>query len=230
MTVRNPLPAQGGIDPEPIAEARVLAPGAFRETIERAITADDYATIAARSPGLQRAAAQLDWTGSWYEADVAVDPLGTETAGARLIDAVETMLYRYRRMGHDLRVEAATYVPITLGLEICVGPGYDRGHVRSALISRLGNRANADGTRGFFHPDSLSFGDDVYLSRIVAAALTVVGVEDATVTELHRCLMEPNHEIANGVLPLAPGEIAQLDNDPDHPERGVLHIVMRGGR
>jgi predicted phage baseplate assembly protein len=230
VTVRNPLPAHGGVDPEPIAEAKLLAPRGFRQTIERAIIADDYARIAERNAGLQRASAQLVWTGSWYESDVAIDPLGREMADPTTLQLIEGILYRYRRMGHDLRVQAAVYVPITLRLKICVLPGYDRGHVKAALISRFSNRVNSDGSTGFFHPDALSFGENVYLSRIIAAAQSVVGVEFATVVAFHRCLEEPNQEIANGVLPLASNEIAQLDNDPDHPERGGLEIVMRGGR
>jgi hypothetical protein len=230
VTVRNPLPALGGVDPEPIRLAKLLAPRGFRQPIERAIIADDYARIAERNPGLQRASAELLWTGSWYEADVAIDALGTESAEPVMLRFIEGMLYRYRRIGHDLRVQAADHVPILLRLEICVLPRYDGGHVKAALISRFSNRVNSDGSTGFFHPDAVSFGQDIYLSRIIAAAQSVVGVASATVVAFHRCLEEPNQEIANGVLPLACNEIAQLDNDPDHPERGGLHIVVRGGR
>ena len=40
--VRNPLPAQGGVDPESIETVRQRAPYAFR-TQERAVTPEDYA-------------------------------------------------------------------------------------------------------------------------------------------------------------------------------------------
>lgn len=230
IAVRNPLPAQGGVDPEPLAEAKLFAPAAFRKTLERAIIADDYAAIAALDPRLQRASARLAWTGSWYEADVAVDPWGTETAAPALLRQLRCKLRRYRRIGHDLRVQQALYVPIQLTLEVCVLPGYDRGHVKAALLKRFSNRTNPDGTRGFFAPDNLSFGDGIYLSQIVAAAQAVTGVECVTVSELHRCLEPPNQELQNGLLPLGVNEIAQLDNDPSYPEHGQLQIVMRGGR
>ena len=230
VTARNPLPAIGGTAAEPIEEARLFAPRAFRKQIERAITAADYAELAERNAALQRAAARLAWTGSWYEADVAVDPLGTEHADDALLAAITGDLYRYRRMGHDLRVQPARYVPLELRLEVCVRPGYDRGHVKAALLARFGNRRGPGSARGFFHPDELSLGDSIQLSRIVAAAQMVTGVECVTVTELHRLFAKPNHEIDNGVLPLASYEIAQLDNDPNHPERGQLQIDVRGGR
>jgi hypothetical protein len=230
VVVRNPLPAQGGVDPEPIAEAKLLAPTAFRRQIERAIIASDYAELAQRHPALQRAAAKLAWTGSWNEAEVAIDPLGLEAADEALVKALDGYLHTYRRMGHDVHVQKAIYVPLLLTLEVCALPGHDRGHVKAALLARFGNRKAPDGQRGFFHPDELSFGEGIFLSRIIAAAQAVPGVECVTVTQLQRCFEASNHEILNGVLLLASFEIAQLDNDPNHPERGQLQILVRGGR
>jgi len=232
IAVRNPLPALGGIDPEPVAEAKLFAPHDFRdpEKIQRAITVEDYAKLARRTARLQGASARLAWTGSWYEADVSVDPLGVEGADEVLLKLIKGSLRKYRRMGHDLRVQAAVYVPIELSLFVCALPGYDRGHLKAALLALFSNRVNADGTAGFFHPDALGLGEDVYLSRIVAAAQSVPGVQCVTVEEFHRRFELPNNEIANGVLPIASSEIAQLDNDPDFPERGRLQIVVGGGR
>lgn len=231
IAVRNPLPAVGGVDPEPIADAKLFAPRAFRDPmqVQRAITGDDYAVLAARNRALQGASARLVWTGSWYEADVAVDPLQRENADRRLLEAVEYSLYRYRRMGHDLHVKAAVYVPITLALSACALPGYERGQVKAALLAAFGSRFAADGKPGYFHPDRLRLGQDLYLSPILAAAQAVPGVECVTVERFHRQFEPPRNEIADGVLPLASNEIAQLDNDPDLPERGQLAIVVRGG-
>jgi predicted phage baseplate assembly protein len=230
LHARNPLPAQGGTDPEPIAEAKLFAPRAFRKRLERAITADDYAQLAAGNPALQRAAARLAWNGSWYEAKVSVDPLGGRPADAKLLDAITGSLHRHRRMGHDLRVEQAALVPIKVTLEVCARAGYDRGHVKAALLARFCSPPGTAGTAAFFDADNLSFGDAIHLSRIVAAAQAVTGVECATVTELRRLFEPPNRELETGLLPLGGHEIAQLENDPNHPERGQLTINMRGGR
>lgn len=43
---RNPLAATGGTAPEAAADVRMVAPYAFRDVLQRAITADDYATLA----------------------------------------------------------------------------------------------------------------------------------------------------------------------------------------
>lgn len=230
IKVRNPLAARGGTEPEPVAEAKLFAPHSFRKLLQRAIIADDYQALAAHNLKLQRASGALTWTGSWYEADVAVDPLGREPATDALLAEIRTSLERYRRMGHDLAVSRAEYVPLLLTLEVCARPHYQAGHVKAALQDVFSNRILPGGKRGFFHPDNLTFGEGIYLSRIIAAAQAVTGVECVQVKKFQRLYESPNHEIANGVLPLRSSEIAQLDNDPNYPERGKLEIHIGGGR
>ena len=230
LFIRNPMPAQGGMNAESIAEAKLFAPTQFRQVLERAVIADDYAQLAeSKATHVQRAAAQLIWSGSWYEADVAIDPVGGVQRRGQLSE-IQGMLERYRRIGHDLHVEWAEMVPIELELDICVLPSYLRGHVLAALRDAFSNRVLSDGRRGFFHPDNLTFGEGIYLSRLVAAAQAVTGVESVRVTKLNRLFELPNRELENGVLPLAPLQIAQLDNDPSFPERGKLTFILRGGR
>ncbi len=230
IKLRNPLPAAGGRDAEPVAEAKLFAPHLFRRRIERAIIAADYEEIAERNPAVQQASAELVWTGSWYEADVAIDPFGAGTVSAAMVTSITTSLGKYRRMGHDLHVEPAVYVPIHLELDVCALPGYQKAHVRAALLDVFSNRPLGGGATGFFHPDKLSFGEGIYLSVIIAAAQAVPGVECVTVTRFHRLFLRPNKELENGVLPLATGEIARLENDPDNPEHGKLAIKVNGGR
>ncbi len=230
IAVRNPLPASGGTAPEPIAEAKLFAPSLFRTRLERAVTAEDYERIAERDGRLQNASAALVWTGSWYEADVAIDPAGIDQPDPALMDEVRACLERFRRMGHDLAVRPARYVPLRIALEVCALPHFQRGHVKAALLDAFSTRALTGGRRGFFHPDNLTFGEGIYLSRIVAAAQAVPGVECVTVTELHRLFEAPNRELETGVLPLGGWEIARLDNDPSFPEHGMLEIHVNGGR
>ncbi len=227
---RNPFAAVGGIDPEPLAEIKLLAPYAFRSTLERAITSGDYAALAEQNPQLQRAAAEFEWNGSWYEATVVVDPFETESPPPSLLDHVDHHLYRYRRLGYDLSVHHVQYVSLHLKLQICVRPGYLRGHVEAALLDVFSSRQLPNGTLGFFHPDNLTFGEGIYVSAIIAAAQAVTGVESVVVKKLHRLFEPPNQELENGILPLGPYEVARLDNDPSFPEHGRLVLDMRGGR
>lgn len=219
IAVRNPLPARGGVEPESSNEAKLLAPDGFRAELRRAITEDDYAAIAGRHRALQRAAASLRWSGSWYEMRVGVDPLGSEAPTAALLASVEALLHPYRRIGHDVRVVAAGYVPLDLELTVCVSPHYTRGAVRGALLQAFAR---------YFDPGQLTFGMPVLQSRLVALAQAVGGVEHVAVTRLQR-LREPLTAVP-ALLPIGPMEIAQLDNDPNFPEHGKLELAMRGGR
>jgi hypothetical protein len=228
---RNPLPARGGTEPEPLAEVKLFAPETFRKELTRAITADDYGKLAERNNRrVQRAAAALRWTGSWYEALVTVDPAGTEDASQALLTEIATSLERYRRIGHDLVVAPARYVPLDVELTICVLPHYLRGHVEAALLDVFSNAVSPRGEKGFFHPDNLTFGEGIYASALVAAAQAVPGVQSVEVTRLERYFEGPNDEVQDGVLALGPLEIARLDNDPSVPENGRLILTMGGGR
>ena len=232
VKVCNPLPARGGTPAEPIAEAKRYAPHAFRRELQRAITAEDYAAIVVRDFGqrIQRASARLRWTGSWYEVLIAIDPLGSDTVDPGLLSEIETHLHRYRRMGHDLVVAAARRVSLEIELLVCVKEHYLRGHVKAALLDLFSNRRLPDGSLGLFHPDRLSFGDDIYASALAAAAQAVEGIQNVVVTRLERSQEGANQELQNGVLPLGPFEIARLDNDPSRPENGRLTLEMGGGR
>jgi hypothetical protein len=235
LRARNPLPAAGGAASEPIDEVKQLAPGAFRRILRRAITAADYAALA-QAPGgvpsavIQGAAAELQWTGSWYEAHVAVDPLGSETASAALLADVETELAPFRRVRHDLRVAPARYVPLDIALDVCVLPHHIQRDVVAALLEVLGNQRLRDGRLGFFHPDNLRFGQGVLLSRLVAAAQAVPGVQNVNVKTFKRLFSPETGEKENGVLPIRFSELAELDNDPNEIENGRLVIHAGGGR
>jgi predicted phage baseplate assembly protein len=232
LSVRNPLAAHGGVAAEPVVEVKLFAPRAFRRELLRAITADDYAAIVMRDfpEAVQRAGAELRWTGSWHEARVAIDPRGPEEADPLLLREIERHLRPYQRIGHDVRVVQARYVPLSIVFTICIRPHFLRGHVEAALRDAFAAGPRANGAPGFFHPDKLTFGSGIYLSQLVAAAQAIEGVESVQVTTLQRLFEAPNHEIENGVLPLGGLEVAQLDNDLRAPDRGQLKFNLKGGR
>ena len=230
--VRNPLPAVGGTEPEPVEQVRQLAPLDLRRTVRRAVTAEDYAALASALPGVQRAAAEIRWTGSVQEAHVAVDTLGAAGPEPELLDSVAYALERYRRIGHDLVVGPARTVPLDIALSVCAVPGHQHGRILTELYRLLGRGRLHDGRRGFFHPDALVFGEPVRLSRLVAAAAAVQGVESVTVTRLRRLFDDADGDgtaLETGVLRLGALEIARCDNDPDRPDDGRLTIELAGG-
>lgn len=227
LTVSNPLPAAGGVDPEPDRRIRLDAPRAFRVQ-ERAVTAADYAEVLARHPRVQQAVATPRWTGSWTTWFVAVDPLGDDELDEGLRDELYAWLDRYRLAGRDLRIEGPQYVPLEIALRVCVAPGHLRSSVRARLMDHFSAGVRADGTLGWFHPDRWSFGQPLYVSQLVAEAMAVTGVQDVTPVRVRRWDREA--EAADGVLALGRLEIARLDNDPNRQENGLLELEMEGGR
>jgi hypothetical protein len=230
LVPRNPLPASGGTAPESLAEVKLYAPGAFRANPLRAIVADDYASFAARASELQGAAAALEWSGSWYAADVALDPLGREDLPAGLARRIRAQLERYRRIGHDVEVHAARYVPLRIALFVCVRPDFLVAHVEAALRDRFSSGLRRDGTPGFFHPDRLKLGAPVFASALLAEAQAIAGVSHVEVSCLARADDATDSVPDDGVLRLAARDIARVDNDPDHPNHGSIRFTLGGGR
>ena len=231
VQARNPLPASGGTAAETLAEVKLYAPGAFSAEPLRAIIAGDYAMFAEQSPKLQGAACAMAWNGSNYEADVVVDPLGRESLLPSLARSITRDLYRYRRIGHDVAVLGANYVPLLIELFVCVLPDFLTAQVQAQLVDCFTAGSRNDGTPGFFNPDRLQLGAPVFLSALMAQAQAITGVAHVEVRTLTRMEIGASGDVpADGVLHLAASEIAQVDNDPDHPDHGSISFSMGGGR
>lgn len=226
--VRNPLPASGGEDPERLADVRKYAPQAFRRQ-ERAVTEADYAAAAQRHPEVQRAAATRRWTGSWYTMFVTVDRRGGGAVDAAFEEEIRAHLERFRLAGHDLEIDSPRFVPLDLQLRMCVAPGVFRADVKRALLQVFGSGTLSGGRRGFFHPDDLTFGQPVYLSAVIAAAMRVPGVSWVGPLRFQRWGEPSRGELAAGEITLDRLEIARLDNDPSLPENGKIDFLMEGG-
>jgi len=235
VSVRNPLPAQGGIDPETLDEVRSFAPWAFRSQ-ERAVTEADYADVAQRDPEVAKARATLRWTGSWYTMFVTVDRRRGQAVDDAFRNRVRDFLEQFRLAGYDLEIEAPKFIPLDIIFSVCVAPGYFRSTVKSALLDVFSNRVLPDGRLGFFHPDNFTFGQFIYLSQIVSTAMGVQGVRWVDTNDTPP---SPNHflrwgevshgETAAGRIAMARLEIARLDNDPSQPENGKIDFLMEGG-
>ncbi len=150
---------------------------------------------------------------------------GSGAPTPELLDAVTQALEAYRRIGHDLVVGPARLVPLDIALTVCALPGHQHGQILAELYRVLGA-----GRGGFFHPDTQTFGEPVRLSRLVAVAAAVPGVESVQVTRLQRLFEQDRGEREDGVLRLGPLEIATCDNNPDWPENGRLAISLGGAR
>jgi Baseplate J-like protein len=226
--VRNPLPAQGGQAPETLQQVRLYAPQAFRKQ-ERAVTEADYAAIAQRNPLVQKAVATLRWTGSWYTMFITADRKGADFVDAAFRQQVLDFFDQYRLAGYDIEVEAPQFVPLDIAMSVCVTAGYFQDDVDAALLQVFSSSVLPDGSLGFFHPDNFTFGQPVYLSKVVAAAMAVPGVHWVEVTQFQRWGEVDLGELAAGVIKMGRLEIARLDNDSNEQENGKIEFTMKGG-
>jgi hypothetical protein len=223
--VSNPIAAFGGLAPETVDHVREHAPYAFRSQ-QRCITAQDYADRCQQLPAVQRAFAQLVWTGSWYTVCIYVDRVGGDPVDAEFAALVVAALEPFRMMGHDLEVRSPVFVPLDLTLSVCPSPAADWPTVRAALGRLFGARVQPDGTPGLFHPDRLTFGAPIYTGPLIAAALEVPGVVWADITDLRTVGTQREITVTDGQLALDPPLVPRLDNDPDFPDRGTFLATL----
>jgi Baseplate J-like protein len=225
----NPIAATGGIDPETNDQIRRRAPQAFL-TQERAVTMADYAAMTELNPQVDRAAAALRWTGSWYTVFDAVEPKGGGNLTPALGKTLKRGLERYRLAGQDLELDSAQYVSLEIALTVCVDPDYFMSDVERALLQLLSNRILPNGQKGLFYPDNFTFGQTVYLSPLYAAARSVEGVLSVAATTFQPQGVPTNRYLDAGEMELADLQIARLDNDRNFPDHGQLTLLMEGGK
>ncbi|MDT5294748.1 MAG: hypothetical protein QOJ76_1628 [Acidobacteriota bacterium] len=224
--VRNPLAATGGTDPESLDEVRLNAPQAF-DTQERAVTPDDYTVVAKRFPGVQNAATRILWTGSWLTAFVYVQREDGRPLDAAYRDALNDFMENYRIIGADVEISAPYYVPLEIKLAVYVGPHHPQSVVLRRLVETFSTSVLPDGSYGFFYPGNFTFGQAVYLSRIIAAAMGVPGVVRVEALHFKRMAQPSRDEIKTGIIDINALEIARLDNDARAPENGTIAFDMR---
>jgi predicted phage baseplate assembly protein len=228
ISATNPLPARGGVGLEEIEHVRLYAPQAFRSQ-RRAVVPADYAALAEDHPEVQKAVATQRWTGSWHTVFVTVD----RRAGRPVDDEFETELRAYlepyRIMGHDLEIEGPRLVALDIVLRVCLAAGYLRSAVKKALLDVFSSGRLADGGLGFFHPDRMTFGEPIYLSAVIAAAMQVSGVAWVAAERFGRWGEPDGGELGRGRVDIGRLEIARLDNDPNAPNNGRLDLIMEGG-
>lgn len=229
LAVRNPLPGLGGIEPESMQAVREAAPYAYR-TQERAVTPADYEEVAKRFPDVQRAACTFRFNGHGHTVFLTVDRFGGRPITAEFEADLIAFLDRFRMAGYDLEIDAPRYVALELDLFVCVCPDHFRAQVRQEVLRALGTGRSVDGSTGFFHPDQFSFGDPVYLSAIYAAVMDVEGVTSVEATLFRRRGRPDPVPLQDGVIEMGRLEIAQLENNPNFPERGALRLEMGGGK
>jgi hypothetical protein len=227
--VANPLPVTSGLDPEPAYEVRQLAPEAFRTVTYRAVRPKDYAEAAERLAWVQRAGAAFRWTGSWLSAFVTPDPRGAVTVTDAQRAELRDQLDRFRQVGRETHVPDPRYANIDLEITICVEPHAYRGETKEAVLRALLGKKGVRLQVGFFSADNFTFGTPLNRSALEAAIQAVPGVRAVKGMKIRRRGWFDWRAFIGLAYKVGANEVIRLENDPLHPERGSLRLVMEGG-
>jgi hypothetical protein len=171
--IRNPVAAGGGADPQPSSQIRKYAPESVL-AFGRAVSGDDYETIASLTPGVSRANAI--WGFDPVQQRSMVTVYVGDDQGA--VAAAQTALAADSDPNRPVTVLLAQPTPVQLQFTLEI----DSTHVPDAVVAAV-QQALIDPDTGLFGANRIGIGEIIYRSRIFAACLSVPGA--LAVHDLH---------------------------------------------
>jgi uncharacterized phage protein gp47/JayE len=171
-SVTNPLSAEGGADPEPLALIRSNAPRTVR-TFGRAVSLQDFADLITASGEVAKAEAVWIWDGLAPAVFITVAGQG----GGVFSDpgSLAANLSTARDPNRRLLVANFKNVPILVSAKILVSPVYAQNNVQTAVLAALLDALSFD---------NLNLGQSIHLSFLYAVMQAVAGVVAVDITLL----------------------------------------------
>lgn len=163
--IRNPVPAGGGADPDSPGQIRKYAAQSVLN-FGRAVSADDYETIAAQAPGVARARSYWNWDAAQQRALVTIYVGDDKNAQ----DAAIIALSHADDPNRPVVVDLARAVAISLSFALLVDPDYVAAEVQNAVTAAL-----IDPDNGMLGANAIGIGQVIFESQIYHACLTVPG-------------------------------------------------------
>jgi hypothetical protein len=163
--IRNPVAVGGGADADPPNQIRTFAPQSVL-TFGRAVSGDDYETIAAQAPGVTRAKAYWAWDAIQQRTLVTVfvgDDLNAVTSAKSAIAGADDP-------NRPVAVYRANLVNVFLTLTLVINPDHVPADVISGAAAAL-----TDFDQGLFGTNVIGIGQPVFESQIYRACLGVPG-------------------------------------------------------
>lgn len=129
-----------------------------------------------------------------------------------------------RLAGSEVLLEDAREAPIDFALAVTAQPGYFRSQLKAALTQAFD--ADED---GLFAPGRFGFGEALYASDIIKAAMSVEGAAIACLNQLKRSGGNHPNLAAAGFVPVADDELIVCYNRADRAGGGRFRITVDGG-
>ena len=134
------------------------------------------------------------------------------------------LIERRRMIGSEVFLEAAKPATITFTLSIRIKPGFFRTEMRRAVADVFSSDEG-----GFFEPGRLDFGEDLYASDIIEAAMQVDGVAIACLNRFKRVGTDWPDRVAEGFIPVEDDEYIRCLNRRGDMNSGYFRLVINGG-
>jgi hypothetical protein len=163
--IKNPVPVGGGADPDPPAQIKKYAPQSVL-TFGRAVSGNDYETIAAQAPGVARARSYWNWDPQQQRTVVTVYVGDDQNA----VSAATLALNNADDPNRPVTVTLASTVPVSLGFTLLVDPNYVVAQVLAGVTAAL-----IDPDNGLFGANVIGIGQVIFESQIYQACLNVPG-------------------------------------------------------
>ena len=178
-SVTNPTPASGGQDAETLARARSNAPLRIL-TLDRAVSAQDYADFARAFAGIDKASATSINDGRARGIYVTVGGSGSDAipSGSATQQNLIAALREFGDPPAPLSVQSYGQASFAVAANVKVDPAYDAKKVRAAVKAALVVAAYAFDVR--------DFGEQVTIDEVYAVIQGVAGVIAADIQQLYR--------------------------------------------
>jgi hypothetical protein len=194
VSVRNPLPAQGGYIPDTIEAIRQAAPLAYLDA-GTCITAEDFRAALTSDPAVSEVLVREAWSGTIPVVTLYVRRNDGEPVDRACRDRLLALLEPRRVAGRIIAIEGPSCVPIKMALNVRAVPGVPTDAVHRRLLAAF----SAEG--GFFAPSHWRFGQPLFASTVLEHARSVPGVADVAVTELRRLDWPPESDLGANTIP-----------------------------
>jgi uncharacterized phage protein gp47/JayE len=172
-SVSNAAAFTGGSDVESLESMRRNVPRSLR-SLERAVTLEDYGSVAVQVPGVAKANANATIPTNVL---IYVAPSGGGAPPAQLLTDVEDYLDDRKMVGTTVTAIAATYVPINVTVSLTVNSRYRRTVVADAVKEAI--TASLDF-------DIVEFQQTISKAGVFRSTLNIPGVEFFDITAHNR--------------------------------------------
>ncbi|NVK86998.1 MAG: hypothetical protein HWE13_02670 [Gammaproteobacteria bacterium] len=225
-SVTNPIALINGRDQESMEQIKINLPQAYQAETYRAVTIDDYQTIAERLEWIQQAGASFRWTGSWPTIFVTPDPYDNVGLLPEQRETLQAHLARVRMAGRDVCVKEPRYANVDLEIKVCVAQSAYRGQVKQAVLRTLFGYGTQ---KGFFDPDNFTFGSALERAQLMSAIQAVAGVKAVNGMRIRRRGFFDWRNFTEWKFSVAVNELIAVANNTLLPERGSVRLIMEGG-